>query len=1251
MMGAQITGVRQRATRTFSLPFAAAVVVAAAASIAVWSAAVSCQVASAAAPTYSASVLADKPLVYYHFDERAGPTAFDSSGNGLEGAYQGGVTYDVPGAPASESNNWAISSTGLAVTGSAASLPAGNSARTMEFWLAGGRQNPIAFTYGGMNGVNDQFRVEVFAGELRLTTDAMQPYGSAQYAVGLPQAWWDGHWHLFDITYDGATALAYMDGQLVGSFGVRAPLATITALGEQLRIGDRPNLGYGDGAYDLDEFAVYPTALTAAQIDAHWSLGGTARGVCAAAPTTPYAQSVVKDSPSVYFRLGDLVSDSTHDVAFDSSGHCSTEAPTNGAIVPSNNYPGLPHGALAAGDDGAIEANNLAVTQSGTSLPAGNSSRTMEFWLAGGRQNPISFTYGGEGGTNDQFRVQVFAGQLWLTVDSSHSYESGQYAVSLPQAWWDGRWHLFDITYDGTTALAYMDGQLVGSFGVLSPLATVTDKTPLRLGERSDAGGENYGDGAFDLDEFAVYPAALTATQISRHWSLGGSARGVCASAPTTPYAQSVVKDSPSVYFRLGDLVSDSTHYVAFDSSGHCSSEAPTNGAIVPSNNYPGLPHGALAAGDDGAIEANNLAVTQSGSTLPAGNSARTMEFWLAGGRQNPIAFTYGGEGGTNDQFRVQVFAGQLWLTVDSSHSYESAQYAVSLPQAWWDSRWHLFDITYDGTTALAYMDGQLVGSFGVLSPLATVTGKTPLRLGERSDAGGENYGDGAFDLDEFAVYPAALTATQIDAHWSLGGSSRGACAAVPTTPYAQSVVKDAPSVYFRLGDLVSDSTHDVAFDSSGHCSTEAPTNGAIVPSNNYPGLPHGALATGDDGAIEANNLAVTQSGTSLPAGNSARTMEFWLAGGRQNPIAFAYGGEGGTNDQFRVQVFAGQLWLTVDGGRSYESAQYAVSLPQAWWDGRWHLFDITYDGTTALAYMDGQLVGNFGVLSPLATVTGKTPLHLGEHSDANGENYGDGAFDLDEFAVYPTALTAAQIDEHWSIGEPVPSVASISPTTGPTTGGTTVEIKGTGFVAGASVSFGGTASASTTVVSPTEIRVVSPAGSGTVDVQVTTGGGTSPAVPADNYSYVAVPPAAPLSPSPDPVTGGQPTEPTGTTSPTDGGTSTGTSSSNSAPSGQDGTLAAPGPTAPSSQNDEPPEITGATPATTTPQAGALPGAKGIAPRVGARRGTTTGIATVKGRRGHPGAPRQADRRCADHRHAGSRQTCEHHGNTLNRKQ
>ncbi|HET8775779.1 MAG TPA: IPT/TIG domain-containing protein [Thermoanaerobaculia bacterium] len=62
-------------------------------------------------------------------------------------------------------------------------------------------------------------------------------------------------------------------------------------------------------------------------------------------------------------------------------------------------------------------------------------------------------------------------------------------------------------------------------------------------------------------------------------------------------------------------------------------------------------------------------------------------------------------------------------------------------------------------------------------------------------------------------------------------------------------------------------------------------------------------------------------------------------------------------------------------------------------------------------------------------------------------------------------------------IGPQPLAVAGVAPSTGPTSGGTTVTIQGTGFAAGATVKFGTIPAASVEAVSSTELRAVTPAG------------------------------------------------------------------------------------------------------------------------------------------------------------------------------
>lgn len=88
------------------------------------------------------------------------------------------------------------------------------------------------------------------------------------------------------------------------------------------------------------------------------------------------------------------------------------------------------------------------------------------------------------------------------------------------------------------------------------------------------------------------------------------------------------------------------------------------------------------------------------------------------------------------------------------------------------------------------------------------------------------------------------------------------------------------------------------------------------------------------------------------------------------------------------------------------------------------------------------------------------------------------------------------------------PTVSAILPNSGTTIGGTGVSITGTNFTGATSVKFGSTPAVSPHVDSDTQISAVSPTGSvGTVDVTVTTPGGTSATSSNDQFTYQVVGP------------------------------------------------------------------------------------------------------------------------------------------------
>ncbi|MGA2122555.1 MAG: IPT/TIG domain-containing protein [Methanoregula sp.] len=110
-----------------------------------------------------------------------------------------------------------------------------------------------------------------------------------------------------------------------------------------------------------------------------------------------------------------------------------------------------------------------------------------------------------------------------------------------------------------------------------------------------------------------------------------------------------------------------------------------------------------------------------------------------------------------------------------------------------------------------------------------------------------------------------------------------------------------------------------------------------------------------------------------------------------------------------------------------------------------------------------------------------------------------------------------------------LPVVTSISPVAGPLTAGTRVTITGTGLAGPTAVKFGSTAGTILTN-SSTSITATAPAGAaGTVDVTITTLGGTSATSASDKFTYVALPVVSRISPAAGPLTAGTTVTITGT--------------------------------------------------------------------------------------------------------------------------
>jgi alpha-tubulin suppressor-like RCC1 family protein len=257
-----------------------------------------------------------------------------------------------------------------------------------------------------------------------------------------------------------------------------------------------------------------------------------------------------------------------------------------------------------------------------------------------------------------------------------------------------------------------------------------------------------------------------------------------------------------------------------------------------------------------------------------------------------------------------------------------------------------------------------------------------------------------------------------------------------------------------------------------------------------------------------------------------------------------------------------------IAAGGDHSSAILADGSVMAWGRNRSGQLG---DGTTtdrnapvAVSGLSGVKAVAAGEQFSLALLTSNAVMAWGENSQGQ---LGDQTLTK---RTTPVAVSACGLSEtvgisaggsqslaYGVLGDPCPLrplVTAVSPSRGPTAGGTSVTVKGIEFAGTTSVMFGATSAVSFTVGSSTSISAISPPGAGTVDVTVTTPEGTSATGAGDQFTYLPIPAVASVSPSSGPEAGGTTvaiggSEFTGSSSVTFGGSSAASFTVNSATS------------------------------------------------------------------------------------------------------
>jgi hypothetical protein len=241
-------------------------------------------------PPYRDEVLADSPVAYWELEETTSGSVIDSSGNGYDGtpgSSTAAPTVDVDGivgrAYQFDGSNDRFEGTTLGSFG-----PNLVGSFTVEFWVKTtetSSQSIMGFFNTG-NNLALQVRINTNGTEGTAADSIYLFVRSDDSSTGrimrgtFPAAVSDDEWHHVVIAVDDAqpsgTVRAYLDGANETFTKETDNLGTGTAnLGFALGVGARNVRGtFGTFfAGRLDEVAIYPTALSAARVDAHWKAG------------------------------------------------------------------------------------------------------------------------------------------------------------------------------------------------------------------------------------------------------------------------------------------------------------------------------------------------------------------------------------------------------------------------------------------------------------------------------------------------------------------------------------------------------------------------------------------------------------------------------------------------------------------------------------------------------------------------------------------------------------------------------------------------------------------------------------------------------------------------------------------------------------------------------------------------------------------------------------------------------------------
>ena len=484
-------------------------------------------ISSATESAYSQAVKADGATSYWRLGEPSGTSVLDHVGFNDATAQSGvgrGVAGAIMGDP-DQASSFDGSASGYVVTNSTVAVTPDF---TVEAWVkttstSGGK----IVGYGDSpTSTSSSYDRHVYMDNAGHIWFGVYPGGNR--TVNSAGTYNDGTWHHVVASLDSTNGMAlYIDGKRVGH---DASTTTAQASTGYWRIGgdnlngwpNQPSSNFLAGS--IDDVAVYPTALTLAQVQAHFTDSGRTLAI-SPIPTDAYGKAVYNSSPDLYWRLGEAAGPTAMDTSPNGANGDYSGGVTYGV---SAGMAGTTNTAITL--DGSTGAVNSSAPESSPSVYS-EELRFRTTTNQGGKLIGFGDQPTGLSGNYDRHVYMLDSGQLRFGVWTGQAN-----TVDSPMSYNDGLWHHLVATQGPDGMKLYVDGQVVGT----NPQTGSQPFTGYwRVGGDTCWGGSSSNYFAGSIDEVAVYSSVLSSTDVSAHFVASGGT--LANQSPVASFTSSAV--------------------------------------------------------------------------------------------------------------------------------------------------------------------------------------------------------------------------------------------------------------------------------------------------------------------------------------------------------------------------------------------------------------------------------------------------------------------------------------------------------------------------------------------------------------------------------------------------------------------------------------------------------------------------------------------------------------------------------------